>query len=148
MASAPPLLLLMHSCYKERPLHRRFVEYYATWFIPFQAKLFYFKSHSSAKGFQCKSFSGGFSPTHHLSPQEKRGREGEIGLWQLEPDSAAGKEGARTQDRTGFPQGLLGYSRFPHPHFMGDASAPVPHPNVTLTMLRAKKTFPLLNKCK
>lgn len=61
MASAPLLLLLIHSCYKERPLNRRFVEYYATQFIPFQAELFYFKSHSPAKGFQCKSFCGGFS---------------------------------------------------------------------------------------
>lgn len=36
MASAALLFLLIHSCYKERPLNRRFVEYYAAWFILFR----------------------------------------------------------------------------------------------------------------
>lgn len=144
MASAALLLLLMHSCYKERPLNRRFVEYYATWFIPFQAKLFYFKCHSSAKGFQCKSFSGGFSPTHHLSPQEKGAQGGEPGLWLLQPDSAAGEEGTWTWDR--FSPEATWLLLLRPSHFLGDGSAPVSLPNGTLTMFKAKKNPPLLNK--
>lgn len=145
MASATLLLLLMHSCYKERPLNRRFVEYYATRFIPFQAKLFYFKSHFLAKAFQCKYFSGGFSPTHHLRPQEKRAQEGEPGLWLLKPDSAAGKEGTWTQDT--FSTGAAWLLQLPPPRLHGRCICPsIPskwHPD----NVRRKKKPPLLNKC-
>lgn len=121
MASAIPLRLLMHSCYIERPLTGRFVEYYATRFIPFQAKLFYFKSHSSAKGFQCKSFSGGFPPARRLSPprEESSGR----GAGAAAAPSLVQQQGRR-RPRRAFPQGSLGCYGFPRPSFVGDASAP------------------------
>lgn len=138
MASAALLLLLIHSCYKERPLNKRFVEYYAMWFIPFQAKLFYFKSHSSAKGFQCKSFSGGFSPTHHLSPQEKGTQEGQPGLWLLQPDSAAGKERTWAWDR--FSPETTWLLLLCPSDFLEDGSAPISLPNGTLT--KQKKPSP------
>lgn len=109
---------------------------------PFQAKLFYFKSHSSAKGFQCKSFSGGFSPTHHLSPQEKGAQEGEPGLWLLQPDSAARKERTWAWDR--FSPETTWLLLLCPSHFLEDGSAPISLPNGTLTK---RKNLPLLNKC-
>lgn len=121
MASAIPLRLLMHSCYKERPLTGRFVEYYATRFIPFQAKLFYFKSHSSAKGFQCKSFSGGFPPRSSLKPPERRELgKGSRGRGCSQPGPAAGKEG--TQES--FSPGFAWLLRLPLPQLRGRRVCP------------------------
>lgn len=82
MASVALLLLLMHSCCKEGPLAGDLLS------IMVHGSSLFRQSFSILKVIPQPRVSkanlvGDFSPTHHLSPQEKGAQEGEPGLWLL-----------------------------------------------------------------
>lgn len=146
MASAALLLLLMHSCYKERPLTGDLLSIMVCGSSLFRQSFSILKVIPQPRVSNANLLVGDFPPTHHLSPQEKRAQEGEPGLWLFQPDSAVGKEGTWTWDR--FSPETTWPLLLPPSHFLGDESVPVSLPNGTLTMFKAKKPVPyLINAC-